>query len=51
MTPTVTQSRRRPAVSVSRLPPQVLSAVFGVPADTFNKFKKVDAAITILRSP
>jgi len=29
----------------------VLSAVFGVPADTFNTFKKIDSAITILRSP
>jgi len=28
-----------------------LSAVFGVPADTFKPFKKIDAAITILRSP
>ena len=37
--------------SVSRLPPRVLSAIFGVPADTFKPFKKVDAAITILRSP
>ena len=37
--------------SLSRLPPRVLSGVFGVPAETFNSFKKVDAAITILRSP
>jgi len=37
--------------SLSRLPPRVLSAVFGVPADTFNNFKKIDNAITILRSP
>jgi oxalate decarboxylase len=37
--------------SLSRLPPRVLSGVFGVPADTFKPFKKVDAAITILRSP
>jgi oxalate decarboxylase len=35
--------------SVSQLPPQVLSAIFGVPAETFNSFKKVDNAITILR--
>jgi oxalate decarboxylase len=28
----------------------VLSAVFGVPAETFNSFKKVDKAIVILRS-
>jgi oxalate decarboxylase len=37
--------------SLSRLPPRVLSAVFGVPADTFDKFKKIDNAIVILRSP
>ena len=37
--------------SLSRLPPRVLSAVFGVPAETFNSFKKVDNAIVILRSP
>jgi oxalate decarboxylase len=37
--------------SLSRLPPRVLSAVFGVPAETFNTFKKVDNAVTILRSP
>jgi oxalate decarboxylase len=35
--------------SLSQLPPQVLSAIFGVPADTFGKFKKFDNAITILR--
>jgi oxalate decarboxylase len=35
--------------SLSQLPPQVLSAIFGVPADTFNSFKKFDNAITILR--
>jgi len=27
-----------------------LSAIFGVPAETFDKFKKFDNAITILRS-
>lgn len=37
--------------SLSRLPPRVLSAVFGVPADTFSKFKKIDNSIVILRSP
>jgi oxalate decarboxylase len=37
--------------SVSRLPPRVLSAVFGVPAETFSSFKKIDNAIVILRSP
>ena len=36
--------------SLSQLPPQVLSAIFGIPTDTFNKFKKFDKAITILRS-
>ncbi|WP_068184835.1 cupin domain-containing protein [Mycobacterium sp. UM_CSW] len=36
--------------SLSRLPPRVLSAVFGVPAETFNSFKKIDGAITILKS-
>jgi oxalate decarboxylase len=38
------------AESVSHLPPQALSAIFGVPADTFEKFKKFDNAITILQS-
>jgi oxalate decarboxylase len=28
----------------------MLSAVFGVPASTFNSFKKIDNAIVILRS-
>jgi oxalate decarboxylase len=37
--------------SVSRLPPRVLSAVFGVPEETFSSFKKIDSAIVILRSP
>jgi oxalate decarboxylase len=36
--------------SLSLLPPRVLSAVFGVPADTFKPFKKFDNAIVILRS-
>jgi oxalate decarboxylase len=36
--------------SLSMLPPRVLSAVFGVPADTFKPFKKFDNAIVILRS-
>jgi oxalate decarboxylase len=36
--------------SLSLLPPRVLSAVFGVPADTFKPFKKFDSAIVILRS-
>ena len=37
--------------SISRLPPRVLSAVFGVPAETFSNLKKIDNAIVILRSP
>jgi oxalate decarboxylase len=37
--------------SLSRLPPRVLSAVFGVPEETFSSFKKIDKAIVILRSP
>ena len=37
--------------SLSKLPPRVLSAVFGVPAETFNSFKKIDNAVVILRSP
>jgi oxalate decarboxylase len=36
--------------SLSLLPPRVLSAVFGVPADTFKPFKKFDKAIVILKS-
>lgn len=36
--------------SVSRLPPEVLAAVFGVPDETFRSFKKLDNAVTILRS-
>lgn len=36
--------------SLSRLPPRVLSAVFGVPEETFKPFKKIDKAIVILRS-
>jgi oxalate decarboxylase len=36
--------------SLSKLPPRVLSAVFGVPADTFKPFKKFDSAIVILKS-
>ena len=36
--------------SLSRIPPWVLSAVFGVPAETFSSFRKVDKSIVILRS-
>lgn len=35
--------------SISKLPPRVLSAIFGVPAETFDKFKKYDKAAIILR--
>jgi oxalate decarboxylase len=35
--------------SLSKLPPRVLSAVFGVPAETFKPFKKIDSAIVVLR--
>lgn len=35
--------------SVSKLPPRVLSAIFGVPAATFDKFTKYDKAAIILR--
>jgi oxalate decarboxylase len=37
--------------SLSRIPPRVLSAIFGVPAETFNSFRKIDGSIVILRSP
>jgi oxalate decarboxylase len=36
--------------SISKLPPRVLSAIFGVPEKTFDSFKKYDEAIVILRS-
>ncbi|UMB67902.1 cupin domain-containing protein [Mycobacterium paraterrae] len=36
--------------SVSQMPPDVLGAVFGVPAATFEKFTKHDSAVTILRA-
>jgi oxalate decarboxylase len=36
--------------SLSKLPPRVLSAVFGVPAETFDSFKKIDDAVVILRA-
>jgi oxalate decarboxylase len=37
--------------TVSRLPPEILSAVFGVPADVFTKFKQIDESMLILRRP
>jgi oxalate decarboxylase len=36
--------------SVSAMPPDVMAAIFGVPTSTFEKFKKIDNAVTILRS-
>ncbi|WP_292990874.1 cupin domain-containing protein [Mycobacterium sp.] len=35
--------------SISKLPPRVLSALFGVPEKTFESFKKFDKAILILK--
>lgn len=35
--------------SLSKLPPRVLSAVFGVPEKTFDSFKRIDKTIVILR--
>lgn len=35
--------------SLTKLPPRVLSALFGVPANTFTSFKKYDDAIIVLR--
>ena len=35
--------------SLSQVPPQVLSAIFGVPATTFDTFNKIGNAVTILR--
>lgn len=37
--------------SISKLPPDVLSVVFGVPADTFTKFKQIDQSLTIIKRP
>jgi oxalate decarboxylase len=36
-------------VSVSKMPPDVLGAVFGVPADTFTKFKKIEKSLSIVK--
>jgi oxalate decarboxylase len=36
--------------SLSKIPPRVLAAVFGVPAETFTSLKKIDDAVVILRS-
>jgi oxalate decarboxylase len=35
--------------SISKLPPRVLSAIFGVPEKTFDSFKKFDKAAVIVR--
>ncbi len=35
--------------SISKLPPDVLAAVFKVPAETFSTFKKIDDSITITK--
>jgi oxalate decarboxylase len=35
--------------SISKLPPRVLSAIFGVPEKTFDTFKKFNKAIIVLR--
>jgi len=35
--------------SISKLPPRILSAIFGVPAETFDKLTKYDKAAIILR--
>ncbi len=37
--------------SITKLPPDVLAAVFGVPTETFSKFKKINESVTILRRP
>jgi oxalate decarboxylase len=36
--------------TISKTPPQVLAAIFGVPPDTFKNFKKIDDAVVILRA-
>ena len=36
--------------ALSTIPPRVLAAVFGVPAETFTSFKKIDDAVVSLRS-
>ncbi|MEE6170040.1 MULTISPECIES: cupin domain-containing protein [unclassified Mycolicibacterium] len=37
--------------TISALPPTVLGAVFGVPADTFANFKKIDHSLLLLKRP
>ncbi len=36
--------------TVSKIPPRVLAAIFGVGEDTFDSLKKIDDAVVILRS-
>ncbi|MFM9033144.1 MAG: cupin domain-containing protein [Mycobacterium sp.] len=36
--------------SLSRIPPRVLAAIFGVGAETFESLQKIDDAVVILRS-
>ena len=36
--------------SLSKIPPRVLSAIFGVPTETFSSLKKIDDSVVILRS-
>jgi oxalate decarboxylase len=36
--------------SISKLPARVLGSIFGVPADTFAKFKQIDKSLTIIRA-
>jgi len=36
--------------SLSKIPPRVLSAIFGVPTETFSSLKTIDDAVVILRS-
>lgn len=37
--------------SISKLPPDVLAAIFGVPAQTFSGLKRIDKSITITKRP
>lgn len=37
--------------SISKLPADVLSVIFGVPATTFSNFKKIDQSLTIIKRP
>jgi len=39
------------AQSLSKVPPRVLSALFGASEETFASLKKSDDAVVILRSP